>query len=114
MPIPPSAPPPPMTAGPAEPPKLYGQRTVESMIQSAAVAAAERARRETPPSPAPSPPASIASSQYIRDVAAEAAGRSSRPMAFALAAVVVLFVLVLCAMTGLVIVLASRAYGGPF
>ena len=101
--------PPPSTSVPSAAPKLYGQRTVESMIQSARVEAAEQARGQTP---APQNPA--ASSQYIRDVAKDAAGRSSRPMLFALGAVVVLFVLVLCAMSGVVVVLASRAYGGPF
>ncbi len=104
--VPPSVRPPP----PSQPPpsdKKYGQKTVDAMLD-AALARAQAQQPATPP-PAGSP----VNTHFIRNVATEEAARRSRWMGFAVAAVVVLFVLVLCAVSGLVAFLASRAYGGP-
>lgn len=141
-PKPPSTPPPPLAPGAvlsppplgAPPavgapgaPKLYGQRTVDMMIQSAVAAASSSpappsfspsAPRSSSPAPHSSPLASPApgsrphDTAYIQRVADEAAGRRSRPMLFALGIALALLGLTLCGVSGIIAVLWARAYGG--
>lgn len=87
-------------------PKLYGQQTVDVMIQSAVSGSEARAHV---PAGAPSRPHDTA---YIRRVADEAAGKRSRPMVFVLGIVLALFGLTLCGVSGIIAVLWLRAYGG--
>ncbi|MDQ3035998.1 MAG: hypothetical protein M3Y87_26580, partial [Myxococcota bacterium] len=86
-------------------PKLYGQRTVDMMIQSAVSSHG--------PTPAPLPPSARPhDTAYIRQVADEAAGQKSRPMVFVLGIVLALFGITLCGVSGIIVVLWMRAYGG--
>ncbi|AKF08596.1 FHA domain-containing protein [Sandaracinus amylolyticus] len=109
--VPPSAPPPPMVLSPAPippgaSPKLYGQKTVDLMIQSA-VAASQGGGH----TPAPIPPSAAHDTAYIRKIADDAAGKKSRPMVFVLAVVLALFLVTLCGVSGIIAVLWLRAYG---
>jgi hypothetical protein len=111
--IPPSAPPPPMALSPAPiapggAPKLYGQKTVDLMIQSAVAAS----QPGVGPASAAAPSSAAHDTAYIRKVADDAAGKKSRPMVFVLAAVLALFLLTLCGVSGIIAVLWLRAYGG--
>ncbi|UJR78785.1 FHA domain-containing protein [Sandaracinus amylolyticus] len=109
--VPPSAAPPPMVLSPAPippggSPKLYGQKTVDLMIQSAVAASSPGAG-----TPAPIPPSAAHDTAYIRKIADDAAGKKSRPMVFVLAIVLALFLVVLCGVSGIIAVLWLRAYG---
>lgn len=106
-PAPVSSAPPPTSPPPAAPgssaPKLYGQKTVDLMIQSAVAA--------SHPAPAPAASGPPHDTAFIRKLADEAAGQKSRPMLFVLAVVVGLFLLTLCGVSGIIAVLWARAYG---
>lgn len=119
--IPPSQAPPPMIATPAPiapgfgasapspsppggAPKLYGQRTVDMMIQSA-VSGQGAAQAQ------PQDVARPHDTAYIRKVADEAAGQKSRPMVFVLGIVLALFGITLCGVSGIIVVLWMQAYG---
>lgn len=108
---------------PSGSPKLYGQQTVDLMIQSAIAASQPGASPPgashpgashpgaSHPGAAPAAAGAPHDTAFIRKVADEAAGQKSRPMLFALAVVVSLFLLTLCGVSGIVAVLWARAYG---
>ncbi len=113
--IPPSRLPPPLMSTPAPPgaqatplppqggPKLYGQKTVDMMIQSA-VSAAD-------PSQALPPAHKPHDSEYIRKVAAETVGRRSKSMVLAIGIALAIFGVALCVVSAVLAVLWLRAYG---
>lgn len=125
---PPFAPPPPTPAPSAPPglglspvpsgsgsPKLYGQRTVEQMIQSAV----SQAVVSQPGSPGAfggqvgsspgTPSGSAHDTAFIRQVAEDAAGQRSRGMMFVLGIVLALFFLTLCGVSGIIAMLWAQA-----
>jgi predicted component of type VI protein secretion system len=84
-------------------PKLYGQKTVDLMIQSA-VSAADPNR--VPPSA--NPPHDNA---HIRKVADENLGPRSKPMVIAIGIALAIFGVALCVVSAVLAVLWLRAYG---
>jgi hypothetical protein len=86
------------------PPKLYGQKTVEHMIEAAVSQVQVGAGKGPPPPSAPD-------AAFIRQVADEAAGRRSRSLGVVLAIVVVLCLLLGCVVAGLVVLLWMQSQG---